>query len=1183
MDKELDSLFKHPKNDGAETFKLADKELDAMFKRPENDEAGSFRLADKELDAMFEKPQPQSGEHFHISPGWDRTIGQENIDSAVAFGKGFTHNFDEYAATFNKAMGKLTKTILPKKYQTTFFEDNARFWDEMRKRNEAETKGHEIAKLAGEIILDPINLTPAGVVSKGGKLARVAKSAALGAPIGYAASAVKNYGNSDMTEDRKAEQNAQSAMLVSALNGVIATLTKGKVKNAVQKPEDLETPHAKAALEALKNDPEAFGLKRADVQKMEEMRKPVQTGGEPDRELLSKMAEVAVKEPEPVSLPALMARTKEGVETPIGKLHIDFDYFLNKSTERDGGKRAQILHLIEPTLREPAFIVKHRDSFNFIKPFVDEGGKVKKFLSVVSDRSGRVKMVTSYRAMDKNILKILREGTVIEDFVRGTRSPALLPRRADLEGPKAGNPMDDIIPQNRPDAQKLFANPQHNLAGGFAGGTANAFDEMMSGEADTNRDGVISDDEIAMSFLQGMAVGAFGVSAIKAFRKRYPEAADKILQYFKENDIKPGDDLSVKLGVFAGKRAKGFDEAAGAGKVFDGKYDGMPRFEIDDSGARLKIDGTKYGTLGDVLHHPRLFEEYPELKDVATIVEVDKNLKHQRGSYTPHEDRGPDYFPIDEQIEIYARTPEEAQSMLLHEIQHAVQNREGFARGGSLRDALMQVERKIYDLEQKGILSDFDALNYKEELNRLKTKKEEEAFDIYRKIAGEIEAREVQARQYLTPEERELIPPYEDMNTMADRSTPEQYHAAVMARLDGRHKDFGSAGIAPEEATVDLSAQRADHAKELEDRYLNRQTDRVLEGALMKEAEPLPKPKSFNEFVKDFGTSGWSKVKTPIGNIEINVDYAYRHFTDNTHFQNRRWLTGALKRLLEDPLFVVKNPTKKQIEFYKPFKDENGVVHYIGIAKDNKGRLRYTTSFDKENIGQIKKMIKSTDGNLLYFKHSRFAQEGETVIGMKSATGEGWERGNVDEIIPQNDNGVKIGAFFGDAPKTAPKAKKDSLDHLRRLVHDEVNREWKDISSSLKGHFRLLFTDTFSGKYHQARDMANANKQKGLQKAELLHTALSKLPEDDRKLLHEYIVGDVPPESVPESIRAIGENVRATVRDVQKRLIDAGFSEEMIEAWGENYLKRLYEIHQKDDDAPAFQTRQRDHRVARGV
>lgn len=135
--------------------------------------------------------------------------------------------------------------------------------------NEIETKEHLIAKLGGEILLDPINLTPAGIASKGSKVAGIDKSAAMGLPVGTATMVAKNYGDTDKSLQDKINKVGVSASVVGALNGVIATLTKGKIQNAFKDIDEFSKAisdgkdEAVAAIKALKENPEVFGLSEA--------------------------------------------------------------------------------------------------------------------------------------------------------------------------------------------------------------------------------------------------------------------------------------------------------------------------------------------------------------------------------------------------------------------------------------------------------------------------------------------------------------------------------------------------------------------------------------------------------------------------------------------------------------------------------------------------------------------------------------------------------------------------------------------------------------------------------------------------------------------------------------------------------------------------------------------------------
>ena len=105
-------------------------------------------------------------------------------------------------------------------------------------------------------------------------------------------------------------------------------------------------------------------------------------------------------------------------------------------------------------------------------------------------------------------------------------------------------------------------------------------------------------------------------------------------------------------------------------------YDGKWRFEIDDSKIEIK-EVHIFNYLGDMISHPELFTAYPELKDVPVSFQ---KLDGARGQYT----RNSGYAFGDIDIDISLKNNhEELKSTLIHEIQHAIQDYEEFARGAS--------------------------------------------------------------------------------------------------------------------------------------------------------------------------------------------------------------------------------------------------------------------------------------------------------------------------------------------------------------------------------------------------------------------------------------------------------------------------------------------------------------------
>ncbi len=94
-------------------------------------------------------------------------------------------------------------------------------------------------------------------------------------------------------------------------------------------------------------------------------------------------------------------------------------------------------------------------------------------------------------------------------------------------------------------------------------------------------------------------------------------------------------------------------------------------------------------TLDQIFHHPKLYEAYPRL--AKTIVA--RNPGHNLGSYHPS-NRGITLNP-----EAIRKAGEDIRTVLLHEIQHAIQHIEGWARGGNPETALQSAPLKNHEIE----------------------------------------------------------------------------------------------------------------------------------------------------------------------------------------------------------------------------------------------------------------------------------------------------------------------------------------------------------------------------------------------------------------------------------------------------------------------------------------------------
>lgn len=213
--------------------------------------------------------------------------------------------------------------------------------------------------------------------------------------------------------------------------------------------------------------------------------------------------------------------------------------------------------------------------------------------------------------------------------------------------------------------------------------------------------------------------------------------------------------------------------------------------------------------LNKVFNHPELYESYPELKDI-----VIKKMSQEESARRPNV--AGSYDPLANEIYLapqYASRPELARQIILHEVQHAIQDIEGLAPGYSVAAGKDWIEnnRKVFNvlkadnqkIEQEAItaakqkIEDAyadpkvrDSIFQLLEQDKYKNLKAEEALflhyleqnpqylkntaeinnkfkyigfkphEAYEHTLGEVLARATENRANLTPEQRKLINPF---------------------------------------------------------------------------------------------------------------------------------------------------------------------------------------------------------------------------------------------------------------------------------------------------------------------------------------------------------------------------------------------------------------------------------------
>ena len=265
---------------------------------------------------------------------------------------------------------------------------------------------------------------------------------------------------------------------------------------------------------------------------------------------------------------------------------------------------------------------------------------------------------------------------------------------------------------------------------------------------------------------------------------------------------------TMRRDIFIGKSARTWDasaakraeelEAAGVEPeniwretgTFRGP-DGQLRQEIPDEMAFKPKFGLEGGEslaydVNEAVFHPAMRKAYPNIMEETLTTVRYKPDAPEAGYYSPRLPAEGGYVGRDPEIMVSGKNRDEMKSVMAHELQHAVQQKEGFSRGGNpnqfpvmskdvrestidwVRNKIANVAAKKYkDAEfvfsgmERGKPETFADPEINALMKKLKSLEiSADPREQYKRLAGEAEARATQARRGMTMEQRRATFPY---------------------------------------------------------------------------------------------------------------------------------------------------------------------------------------------------------------------------------------------------------------------------------------------------------------------------------------------------------------------------------------------------------------------------------------
>lgn len=166
-------------------------------------------------------------------------LAADSLDKDFAFFAGAGKLPNQFGRAVNTA-GEWVSDKAGAEGAKQFFGENRKFFDDnVKELDKIIAENNKEWGMLGEALIDPLNVAPAGIFTKGAKVANIAKSAGTGFALGVGMNELRNAGDDKISTGQRLGDDLLSGLVMGGANALFSALSRGKVNNVSNLAEDL--------------------------------------------------------------------------------------------------------------------------------------------------------------------------------------------------------------------------------------------------------------------------------------------------------------------------------------------------------------------------------------------------------------------------------------------------------------------------------------------------------------------------------------------------------------------------------------------------------------------------------------------------------------------------------------------------------------------------------------------------------------------------------------------------------------------------------------------------------------------------------------------------------------------------------------------------------------------------------